>query len=125
MPVATAILWAQLRTLRNHRGRRGSGVWSSIVSVIWYGMWVLFAAALGRVISESGNAVLIHNVLPAGLMMAMLYWQVIPLLLATTGASLELRKLRVYPIPESQLFWIEAMLRVTAGIEMILLLAGI
>jgi ABC-2 type transport system permease protein len=125
MPVATAILWAQLRTLRNHRGRRGSGVWSSIVSVIWYGMWVLFAAALGRVISESGNAVLIHNVLPAGLMMVMLYWQVIPLLLATTGASLELRKLRVYPIPESQLFWIEAMLRVTAGIEMILLLAGI
>jgi ABC-2 type transport system permease protein len=125
MPVATAILWAQWRTLRNHRGRRGNSVWSGIVSVIWYGIWVLAALALGRIVSEVNSTSLIHNVLPAGFLMVLLYWQVIPLLLATTGASLELRKLRVYPIPESQLFWIEAMLRVTAGIEMILLLAGI
>jgi ABC-2 type transport system permease protein len=123
MPVAAAILWAQWRTLRNHRGR-GGGVWGTLVSVIWYGIWVLVAAAIGRIASETGSAALMHNVLPAALLMVMLYWQVIPLLLATTGASLELRKLRAYPIPESQLFWIEAMLRVTAGVEMVILLTG-
>ncbi|HEV2201096.1 MAG TPA: hypothetical protein VGR73_14860 [Bryobacteraceae bacterium] len=125
MPVATAILWAQWKTLRNFRGRRGGSAWATLVSVIWYGLWSLAAAVLGRIMSESGNVALIHNVLPALLLMILLYWQVIPLLLATTGASLELRKLRAYPIPESQLFWIEAMLRVTAGVEMILLLLGV
>jgi ABC-2 type transport system permease protein len=124
MPVAAAILWAQWRTLRNHRGRGGS-VWATVVSAIWYGIWGLAAVALGRIVSEGGNTTLIHNVLPAGFLMVLLYWQVIPLLLATTSASLELRKLRVYPIPESQLFWIEALLRVTAGLEMILLLGGV
>ncbi len=111
--------------MRNRRGRGGGGFWTAVVSVTWYGIWVLAAAALGRVISESGNVTLIHSALPAGLLMVLLYWQVIPLLLATTGAALELRKLRAYPIPEPQLFWIEAMLRATAGVEMILLLAGI
>jgi ABC-2 type transport system permease protein len=124
MPVATAILWAQWKTLRNFRGRQG-GAWATLVSVIWYGIWTLAASVLGRIMSERGNLPLIRSVLPAGLLMVLLYWQVIPLLLATTGASLDLRRLRVYPIPESQLFWIEAMLRVTAGVEMILLLAGI
>lgn len=125
MPVATAILWAQWKTLRNFRGRRGGSAWTTLVSVIWYGIWCLAAAVLGRIMSERGNVALIHNVLPSLLLMILLYWQVIPLLLATTGASLELRKLRAYPIPESQLFWIEAMLRVTAGVEMILLLVGV
>lgn len=125
MPVATAILWAQWKTLWNRRGRRGGRLWGTIVSVIWYGVWAVVAAAIGRIMSDGGDTILIHNVLPVGLMMVMLYWQLIPLLLATTGASLELRKLRVYPIPESQLFWIEALLRVTAGVEMVLLLIGV
>ncbi len=54
-----------------------------------------------------------------------LYWQVVPLLMAATGASLDLRKLQAYPIPVSQLFAIEVMLRVTAGIEMVMVLCGI
>jgi len=49
----------------------------------------------------------------------------VPLLMAATGASLELRKLQVYPIPVRQLFAIEALLRVTAGIEMVMVLTGI
>ena len=59
------------------------------------------------------------------LLIVFLYWQVVPLLMAATGASLDLRKLQVYPIPVSQLFSIEVMLRVTAGIEMMLILSGI
>ena len=63
--------------------------------------------------------------LPGGLLVMFLYWQVVPVLMAATGASLELRKLKVYPIPVSQLFAIEVMLRVTAAIEMVLVLIGI
>jgi ABC-2 type transport system permease protein len=125
MPVATAILWAQWRTLRNRRGRGGGSPWTVIASAVWYAAWILAAAILGKIFSESASTQVIRSVLPATLLMVTLYWQVIPLLMATTGASLEMRKLRAYPIPDSQLFWIEAMLRATAGVEMILLLAGI
>ncbi len=124
MPVATAILWAQWRTLRNRRGRGGS-IWATISNIIWYGAWTLAAILLGKIVSERSGIQVIHSVLPATLLMITLYWQVIPLLMATTGASLEMRKLRAYPIPDGQLFWIEAMLRATAGIEMILILTGI
>ena len=125
MPVATAILWAQWRTLRNRRGRGGGSHWNNIASVIWYGAWILAAAILAKIFSESNSTQVIRSVLPATLLMVTLYWQVIPLMMATTGASLEMRKLRAYPIPDSQLFWIEAMLRATAGIEVILLLCGL
>ncbi len=59
------------------------------------------------------------------MLIVFLYWQVVPVLMAATGASLELRKLKVYPIPTSQLFGIEVMLRVTSGIEMVLVLLAI
>ncbi len=62
---------------------------------------------------------------PGGLLLVFLYWQVMPLLMAATGASLELKKLYIYPIPTSQLFSIEVMLRVTAAVEMLLLLLGL
>jgi ABC-2 type transport system permease protein len=45
--------------------------------------------------------------------------------MAATGASLELRKLQVYPIPASQLFSIEVMLRVTSAVEMLLIAMGL
>jgi ABC-2 type transport system permease protein len=66
----------------------------------------------------------IRIALPGGLLLIFLYWQVVPLMLATTGSSLDLRKLRAYPIPDGQLFLIEVLLRVTAGIEMVLVLLG-
>ncbi len=40
------------------------------------------------------------------------------------GASLDLRKLLVYPIPNRALFAIEVILRVSTGVEMLLILAG-
>ena len=67
---------------------------------------------------------LIRNALPGGLLLIFLYWQVVPLLMAATGASLEMRKLKAYPIPVRQLFAIEVLLRITAAIEMFLILLG-
>jgi ABC-2 type transport system permease protein len=123
MPFARAILWAQWRTLRNYYPHSGVA-WTAIVGLIWYGLWAAASLALIRVFSEASNAQIIHNVLPSSLLIAFLYWQVIPLLMATPGATLELKKLRAYPIPESQLFSVEVLLRFTSGIEMVLLLTG-
>lgn len=124
MEQARAILWAQWRTLANFYPHRGVA-WTTTVSLIWYGVWTAVAVSFARVFSDPSNLAIIRAALPGGLLLMMLYWQVVPLLLAATGASLDLRKLRAYPIPPSQLFLIEVMLRATAGIEMILLLTGI
>jgi len=120
---ARTILWAQWRTLRNYYPRSGVA-WSAVVGVIWYGLWLAASVGLLGVFSEAGNVTMIHNVLPSGLLMVFLYWQLIPLLLATTGASLELHKLRSYPIPDFQLFSLEVLLRLSSGAEMVLLLTG-
>jgi len=121
---ARAIVWAQWRTLRNYYPR-GGVAWTAIVGLIWYGLWTALSLALIRVFSEPGILGLVPKVLPTGLLIVLLYWQVIPLLMATTGSSLELKKLRVYPIPNSQLFGLEVLLRLTSGIEMVLMLTGI
>ena len=119
-----AIFWAQWRTLSHFYPRRGVA-WSAAVSFIWYGLWSVVAIAMLRVFSNPAQIPTIRIALPGGLLLMFLYWQVVPLMLATTGSSLDLRKLRAYPIPDSQLFSIEVLLRVTAGIEMVLVLIGI
>jgi ABC-2 type transport system permease protein len=121
---ASAILWAQWRTVRNFYPR-GGAMWGAIIGTIWYGFWLLVSIAGARLIANPENAGIVRVALPGALLIVFIYWQVVPVLMAATGASLELRKLKVYPIPVSQLFGIEVMLRVTAGIEMILVLVGI
>ncbi len=44
--------------------------------------------------------------------------------MASMGSSLDIRKLLVYPVPTGQLFVFEVMLRISTGIEMLLLLIG-
>ena len=124
MNQARAILWAQWRTIRNFYPR-GGVAWTAVLGFIWYGFWVVAAVAAGRLIANPANLSVIHTALPGALLIVLLYWQVVPLLMAATGASLDLRKLQAYPIPVSQMFSIEVMLRVTAGIEMMLVLLGI
>jgi ABC-2 type transport system permease protein len=124
MNQAGAILWAQWRTIRNFYPR-GGVAWTAILGFIWYGFWVVVSIAAARLIANPASLSLIHTALPGAMLIVLLYWQVVPLLMAATGASLDLRKLQAYPIPVSQMFSIEVMLRVTAGIEMMLLLTGI
>jgi ABC-2 type transport system permease protein len=121
---ASAILWAQWRTVRNFYPRAGAA-WGAIIGAIWYGFWVLVSIGGAWKIADPENNGLLRVALPGALLLIFLYWQVVPVLMAATGASLELRKLKVYPIPVSQLFAIEVMLRVTSGIEMVLVLLGI
>jgi len=123
MTHAGAIIWAQWRTLWHSNPRRGFA-WSAAVNLIWYGIWAGFAYSLLRVFSDPAEVPVIRIALPGGLLLIFLYWQVVPLVLATTGSSLDLRKLRAYPIPDGQLFSIEVLLRVTSGIEMVVVLMG-
>ena len=118
-----AILWVQWRTMRNYYPRAGVA-WSVIVGGLWYGLWVAVAAIVARVMASPGSSSFLETALPGALFLMFLYWQVVPLLLAATGAALDLRKLLAYPIPFSHLFGIEVLLRVTGSIEMALLLAG-
>ena len=102
MKHARAILWAQWRTQRNSY-LRGGAAWTTVIGVIWYGMWAVAAIAVASVTSNPDNVNLLRASLPGGLVLVFLYWQVVPLLMAATGASLDLRKLQAYPIPLRQL----------------------
>lgn len=118
MNQARAILWAQWRSMRNFFPRRGVG-WTAFVGLIWYGFWVAAAFAVMLLTSSP-----ISGGVAGVFLLIFLYWQVVPVLMASTGASLDLRKLQAYPIPVTQLFGLEVMLRITASIEVILILTG-
>lgn len=123
---ARAIVWAQWRSVFNYypRSNKAGIVFTVLASGIWYGMWLVFAVLLARIFREPANAGLTATVLPSGLLFVFLYWQIVPVLLASTGVSLSSRKLLVYPIETSQLFLIELLLRATTTGEMFLVLAG-
>ena len=123
---ARAILWAQVRTLRNiyPRARPSGIVFSVLGGLLWYGLWIFLALTLIWVLAAPRAYRAMPTSLPSGLLMVLLYWQLVPLVLVTAGLSLDLRRLRVYPIPDSHLFWIEVVLRMSTGIEMLILMAG-
>lgn len=124
---ARAILWAQWRIWLNYypRSNRLGTVLGALLAAVWYGMWLLFAFVIFKIFSEEDALAMSPNILPAGLMFVFIYWQIVPVLLASTGVSLELKKLQVYPVPNRQLFRIELLLRITASFEMFLILLGL
>ena len=87
--------------------------WTAWIGAVWYVSWTVAAIATARLAANPANLGMLKAVINGGLLLVFLYWQVMPLLMAATGASLELKKLQVYPIPPSQLFSIEVMLRVS------------
>src|SRR5580765_7528580 len=119
MHQARAILWAQWRSTRNFLPRGGIG-WAAIIGIIWYGIWGVASFA----IMELTRSAMSPNMLAGMLLLVFLYWQVVPILMAASGASLDLRELQAYPIPVSQLFGLEVMLRITAAAEVVLVLLG-
>ncbi len=121
-----AVLWAQWRSLLNLRageGRLGRLVTASL-ALLWYSLWSLLALAAALILNRPGSAEL-ATLIPWALMLVMLYWQMAPIVTASLGASLDLRKLLLYPVPESRLFLAEVLLRLTIGLEMCLVLSGV
>ena len=121
-----AILRAQWLSMRSFRlgSRRRSAIISILTALVWYGFWTVLAY-LSEQFTESAEAIdLIRTGLPAGLMFIFLYWQLAPIVSASLGASLDLKKLLIYPVPHQKLFVIEVLLRLTTCAEMLLVLAG-
>jgi ABC-2 type transport system permease protein len=123
---AAAILWAQWRTLRNYLPRTGKGslIFSLFMTVAWYGTWALGAVGVHAIIADPGSIETLQRFLPIGLFLAFLYWQIVPILMVSTGSSLDLKRLLVYPIPHGQLFTIEVALRLSTAVEMLIMLTA-
>jgi ABC-2 type transport system permease protein len=122
-----AIVWAQWRSTRNRfpRTNQAGAVFTGLMGVIWYGVFAYLAVVMAFLLSTPGELVTFRNIAPAALLLCFLYWQLIPVLTASMGSSLDVRKLLVYPIPRSHLFRLEVVLRISTSIEMLLLLTGV
>jgi ABC-2 type transport system permease protein len=118
----TTILWAQWLSARAVFPR--SGLWTYVVGIGWYGLWVAAAVACGSIVAEPSEYTFVIAALPGALVLVVLYWQVVPILMSATGASLDLQRLKVYPIRTRHLFQIEVLLRATSAVEMLLVLTG-
>jgi len=123
---AGAIVWAQWRTLRNYipRSNVAGLVFSGLLATVWYGAFVFLAGLAFVILSRESEIEFIRTILPSALLLCFLYWQLIPVLMASMGSSLEIKKLLVYPIPTGELFTLEVLLRISTGIEMLLVLTG-
>jgi ABC-2 type transport system permease protein len=116
-----AILRAQFLSMQWGRGRV-VGL-RLLGPVIWGGFWLCigifayFAAAWADV-------AMLRRYLPLAFLAIVFYWQFMPVLTASLGRSLDLRKLAIYPVPHGQLFAVEALLCFTSTIEMPLVMVG-
>jgi hypothetical protein len=121
-----AILWAQFRSIRNRlpRANKAGLAFTLLIGIVWYGMFALGAAAIGLLMSDASQMETIGKILPGGLLLVFLYWVVIPILMASKGSSLELRKLLVYPIRSAEFFRLEILLRLSVGIEALIVTIG-
>jgi ABC-2 type transport system permease protein len=122
----SAIVWAQWRSTRNHLPRASVAglLFTGVLIVVWYGTFVFLAVLAATLLASPVELAPFRAILPPALLLVLLYWQVIPVLMSSMGASLDLRKLLAYPVPKRALFAIEVILRVTTVIEMLLLLIG-
>src|SRR5581483_11878346 len=119
---ASAIVWAQWRTQRNYfpRSNKASFAFSTLLSAGWYGIFVYFAFLAAVLLSKPEEVEAFRQIFPSALLLCFLYWQLIPILMASMGSALDTRKLLVYPIPPGELFGLEVLLRISTGIEMVL-----
>ncbi len=119
-----AIAWAQYRVTRNHLPRTTLGtVLSWLLLSFWYGLYLSFAIFLAWNLPAVPFGEIVQW-LPAGLLGVCLFWQIIPLFTLSSGWSLELSRLQIYPVSNSALFGIETLLRISSAPEMMVVLGG-
>lgn len=118
------LAWAQWRTVRNHVSRTTVGSLLSLsVAIVWYGGWLALAIFVG--LSLPGVPLpALRRFLGAGLFGVCIVWQLLPLITLTGGWSIDIKKLQIYPISRDSLLLMEASLRVTGGLEMMLILVA-
>ncbi len=123
-PQIRAIVWAQFRTIRNYLPRTSFGAaLLAVLSLLWYGMFLFLAVLVAKLLPKVPIADL-RQYLPVGLLGMLLFWQIFPIMTMTSGWSLELNKLLVYPISQRTLFLVEVLLRLTTSPEAVFVLLG-
>lgn len=124
-----AIVWAQYRVLFNFLTRGAKNVVSTIFTAVftlgWYGVFAFGAFLLAKIASNPSDVEQMHLILAPLLLLGVIYWQIIPLILVSTGSSLDLKRLLPYPIPVRDLFFLEVVLRLTTGIEILIAVGGV
>jgi ABC-2 type transport system permease protein len=116
-----AILRAQFLSMR--WGRGSGAVVRVIPLVIWYGFW-LAIAVFAFLAAQWAGAAMLRRYLPLAFLGIAFYWQFMPVLTASMGRSLDLKKLAMYPVPHGKLFLVEALLCLTSTMEMTLVITG-
>jgi ABC-2 type transport system permease protein len=116
-----AILRAQWLSMR--RGGRRGVTWSIVTACLWYGFWCSIALMIAALARGAASTELAKD-LPLAFLLIFLYWQIVPVISASMGSGLDLRKILVYPVPNGKLLLVEVLLRLTTGGEMLLVLAG-
>jgi len=121
-----AIAWAQWRSSWNRLPgvNKASTAATVLIGVLWYGGILVLAGGAGLLMATEGHSTFLPFVLSPVLFLMVVYWQVVPVIMASTGSALELKKLLVYPIPQDALFGLEVLLRVTTGVEILMVLGG-
>ena len=121
-----AILWCQWRTLRNfYSSGRARGVAATlIIGGLWYAFWVCAALAAGILCAGAMPLEQLRQAAPAALLLSFIYWQIFPIMMASSGAHLDVKKLLAYPIDPDGLFFLETLLRVTTAVEMVIVTAA-
>jgi ABC-2 type transport system permease protein len=123
--VIGAILRAQLLSMRLRGGTRGtSAVVGFLAGGLFYSFWAFIAWTGMLFFSMPDETHYFVPALSAVLMVVMLYWQLAPVMSASFGASLDMKKLLAYPIPHQKLFLVEILLRITTCTEMMLVIIG-
>lgn len=121
-----AIVRAQFKAIYNKTSRGGQSgrviYWISML--IWYGVVTFLAGLAAVALPEIKSRGTLITVLSGGLLAAMIFWQFIPMMLATTGMSLDLKRLLVYPVAPGRLFAIEVLLRASTGTEVMIVMIG-
>jgi ABC-2 type transport system permease protein len=124
-PRIQAILLAQWQSFCHYRpaGGQAGRILAAVLWMTWYAMWTFLGVALCVWVAVARPSSLALN-LPLIFAGVCLFWQVAPILTAQAGASLEFKKLILYPIPQGELFAVELLLRLATAAEMLLILLG-
>ena len=119
-----AILEAQWKCTWHLLARPSGGhALAGALWLVWYGLWAFLGVAAGLLTGLSSRQDL-ESTLPAILMGTCLFWQLAPILTTDAGASLNVRKILLYPISDGELFVVELLLRLTTALEVLLVLSG-